>query len=72
MGERKAATVVEVDQSGLAWRKSSASSGASESCVEFAMSSTSVLIRNSRDRRGERIVVADAAWRLLVRTASGL
>ncbi|MFI7672130.1 DUF397 domain-containing protein [Actinophytocola sp. NPDC049390] len=70
MGERKSATVVEVDQAGFTWRKSSASASGNGGCVEFAQSSTAVLIRNSRNRHGTRIVVADSAWRLLVRTAS--
>lgn len=69
MGERKSATIVEVDSSGLTWRKSSASSGGDGQCVEFAASGPSVLIRTSRDPRGARIVVTGATWRLLVQAA---
>lgn len=72
MGEQKRAAIVEVEQSGLTWRKSSASSGGDASCVEFAQSSPSVFIRNSRDRHGARIVAADSAWQLLVRAAPRL
>ena len=69
MGERKSATIVEVDSSGLTWRKSSASASGQGGCVEFASSDASVLIRTSRDRRGPRIAVTGATWRLLVRAA---
>lgn len=72
MGERKRATIVEVDEAGLTWRKSSTSSGNNNTCVEFAQSNASMFIRNSRDRHGARIVVIDSAWRLLVQTASRL
>ncbi|MFC4857225.1 DUF397 domain-containing protein [Actinophytocola glycyrrhizae] len=72
MVERKPATIVEIEQSGLTWRKSSASASGNSGCVEFARSSTSVFIRNSRNRGGARIVVLGSAWRLLVQTAPAL
>lgn len=72
MGEQKRATIVEIERSGLTWRKSSASSGNDGSCVEFAQSSPAVFIRNSRDRHGARIVATDSAWRLLVQNAPRL
>lgn len=72
MAERKPATIVEVEPSGLTWRKSSASSGSDNQCVEYARSTVSVLVRNSRDRRGARLVVTGAAWRLLVQASPRL
>jgi len=66
VGERNRATVVEVEPSGLTWRKSTASSNASGSCVEAAAARTSVLVRNSRDRLGARLSLAHPAWTALL------
>lgn len=70
MGDWKQAAVVEVEPSGLTWSKSSASAGGGGSCVEVAPSGASVFIRNSRNRRGARIVVTRTTWRSLVRVAA--
>lgn len=70
MGERSRATVVEVEPSGLTWRKSSASAGTnSDSCVEFGAVKVAILIRNSRDRSGARLCVAHSAWQALLMSA---
>ena len=62
VGERNRATIVEVELSGLTWRKSTASSGNPNSCVEVASSQALVLVRNSRDRLGARLSLAHSAW----------
>jgi hypothetical protein len=50
----------------LIWRKSRASAGNSE-CVEVALSNSSVLVRDSRDRFGTRLAFSPAQWQLFVR-----
>ena len=69
MGERNRATIVEVEQSGLTWRKSTASAGNANSCVEAARSQASILVRNSRDRRGARLSFAHSAWVMVLASA---
>jgi hypothetical protein len=49
-----------------AWRKSS-HSGASGGCVEVATSSSSVLVRDSRNQSGTMLEFAPAQWLGLVR-----
>jgi hypothetical protein len=66
VGERKRARVVEVEPSGLTWRKSTASGGNDQSCVEVATLSRSMLVRNSRDRQGPRLAVPFPAWTALL------
>lgn len=67
MAGRNAARIVEVDSSGLRWRKSSASSNNDgNNCVEIAWSGGVVLIRNSRDRAGARLAVPAANWATFV------
>lgn len=62
MTGRSAPHVVEVDQSGLRWIKSSASEGGSDNCVEIAQSGDLVLVRNSRDRSGPRLSIPLGNW----------
>lgn len=67
MAGRNAARIVEVDSSGLRWRKSSASSSSNNNdCVEIAWSGGVVLVRNSRDRAGARLAVPTASWATFV------
>ena len=66
MGERNRAMVVEIEPSGLTWRKSTASGGSGSSCVEAASVRGSVLIRNSRNRRGARLSFRYPAWAALL------
>jgi hypothetical protein len=54
--------VVEVDSAGLTWRKSSASNGGANNCVEWAVDGGAVLVRNSRNRAGARLSFPRAAW----------
>ena len=50
----------------LAWRKSRRS-GASSGCVEVALTTSSVLVRDSRDQLGPRLTFTSAEWRRFVR-----
>ena len=50
----------------LVWRKSRRS-GASSGCVEVALTNSSVLVRDSRDRLGIRLAFGPAQWRRFVR-----
>jgi hypothetical protein len=59
---RNTAWTVEVDSSDLRWCKSSASNTSSGNCVEIAWSGGVVLVRNSRDRAGARLVIPVASW----------
>ncbi|MEU1150579.1 DUF397 domain-containing protein [Streptomyces sp. NPDC005863] len=49
-----------------AWRKSSASGGASDDCVEIAWTGETVLIRDSARPRGAVLAVDPAAWTAFV------
>jgi len=64
--------VVEIESSGLTWRKSTASGGASSSCVEAAPLLGSVLIRNSRNRQGARLSFRYPAWSALLASVRDL
>ena len=50
----------------LIWRKSRAS-GADSGCVEVATKTSSVLVRDSRDRFGTRLAFSPPQWQLFVR-----
>ncbi|MGD1225221.1 MULTISPECIES: DUF397 domain-containing protein [Streptomyces] len=45
------------------WRKSSASGGGDNDCVEVAWTGEAVLVRDSRTPRGSVLVFDPAAWR---------
>ncbi len=49
----------------LLWRKSRASGGTGE-CIEVAESSSSVLVRDTRDVSGVMLEVSHAQWRRFV------
>ncbi|WP_276328977.1 DUF397 domain-containing protein [Crossiella equi] len=63
MEPRKSAVVVEVDSSGLVWRKSSRSNDTGGNCVEVTTSAPAgVVVRTSRDRAGDRLAFSTAGW----------
>ncbi|MFK3982524.1 DUF397 domain-containing protein [Micromonospora sp. NPDC050397] len=57
-----------VDFSQAVWRKSSRSSGSGNGdCVEVADNLADVvLVRDTKDREGEMLAIAPAAWRAFV------
>jgi len=69
VGEWRKATVVEVEPSGLTWRKSTASTQDNNNCLETAPRSASVLVRNSRDRQRAPLSVPNVAWTALLSEA---
>lgn len=44
------------------WRKSSSSLGGSGDCVEVAWTGESVLVRDSKERRGPVVAFAPVVW----------
>jgi uncharacterized protein DUF397 len=72
VGERNRAIVVEVEPSGLTWRKSTASGSSGSACVEAASLPNSVLIRNSRNRKGARLSFRYLAWKALLASVRDL
>ncbi|MFC7869271.1 DUF397 domain-containing protein [Streptomyces murinus] len=59
------------DASGLAWFKSSYSSGTNgESCVELAVTPGTVHVRDSKNVEGPRLALTPAAWANFVPYAS--
>lgn len=52
--------VADVEESRLAWRKSSASQASD--CAEVAIANGSVLIRDSKNQDGTVLRVSSAAW----------
>ncbi|WP_370944800.1 DUF397 domain-containing protein [Amycolatopsis sp. cg5] len=62
MARRKSAFVVEIEPSGVRWVKSSASASGADDCVELAISDVAVMVRDSKDRSGPRLVLPPAAW----------
>ncbi|MFJ6682529.1 DUF397 domain-containing protein [Streptomyces werraensis] len=60
------------DASGLAWFKSSYSSGNNgESCVELALTPGTVYVRDSKTTEGPRIAFTSDTWAAFVPYASG-
>ncbi|PZT68652.1 DUF397 domain-containing protein [Streptomyces sp. SW4] len=60
------------DASGLAWSKSSYSSGAeTDSCVEIATDPETVHVRDSKHVDGPRLAFGPAAWADFVPYAAG-
>ncbi|WP_433332105.1 DUF397 domain-containing protein [Spirillospora sp. CA-294931] len=55
-----------IRRTALVWRKSSTSADEGE-CVEVAVSERSVLVRDSRDRSGDILVLNSSQWRSLLR-----
>lgn len=62
MGQRRQATIIEVEPSGITWRKSAASGGGTSNCVELAHFGDTVSVRCSRNRLGGRLIVSRRAW----------
>jgi len=50
----------------LTWRKSTASSGATE-CVEMSVRESFVLVRDSRNQEGAVLGIPSGSWRELMR-----
>jgi hypothetical protein len=48
--------------SDLDWFKSSYSSGSEGDCVEVALTPATVLVRDSKDRHGPRLVLSPTTW----------
>ncbi|MER6629166.1 DUF397 domain-containing protein [Streptomyces sp. NPDC000987] len=46
----------------LAWFKSSYSSSGDGDCIEVALTSTTVHLRDSKDRQGPRLALSPATW----------
>lgn len=68
----EAITVSTVDFSGLAWRKSSRSSGGSNTaCVEVAFAGPAVAVRDSKKPNTGVVVVPAAGWRSFLRLPDG-
>ncbi|WPO73820.1 DUF397 domain-containing protein [Streptomyces sp. KN37] len=53
------------------WRKSSASDGADDTCVETAWTGEAVLVRDSKQRRGAVLTFRPEAWTAFLVLASG-
>ena len=66
MGQHRQPHVVEIDSAGLVWVKSSVSQGNGNECVEIAATHASVLVRDSRDRKGPRLGYPLASWKALL------
>lgn len=60
------------DATGLAWFKSSYSSGSEgDSCVEIATAPGTVHVRDSKNAQGPRLALTPEAWADFVTYASG-
>jgi hypothetical protein len=64
-GERTA-HVVEVDDAGLTWIKSSMSDSSAGGCLEAANAGDRVIVRCARDRAGSRLSQPWPAWAALI------
>jgi hypothetical protein len=53
------------------WRKSSYSNGGSGDCVEVAVSTDEVAVRDSKHTAGPTIAVNPAAWQAFLATTRG-
>jgi hypothetical protein len=71
VGQRRQATVVDVEPSGVVWLKSSASGGESSNCVEVALLHESVLVRRSPGPKAERLTVPLPAWTTFLADLAG-
>ena len=49
----------------LTWRKSSFSEGSQGNCVEVALASASVAVRDSKNAGGPMLIIDEAGWRAL-------
>ncbi|MFC9330555.1 DUF397 domain-containing protein [Kitasatospora sp. NPDC057015] len=56
---------------GLTWFKSSHSSNEGGECVEVALTTATVHVRDSKDRGGPRLGFSPDAWTAFVRFAAG-
>jgi hypothetical protein len=54
-----------------AWRKSSYSNGSGGACVEVAVSTDEVAVRDSKHTAGPTIAVNPAAWQAFLATTRG-
>ncbi|MER7850516.1 DUF397 domain-containing protein [Kitasatospora sp. NPDC096077] len=54
----------------VAWRKSSHSSNEGAACVEVAETTTTVLVRDSKDKSGPHLTFTPAAWEAFVAFAA--
>jgi hypothetical protein len=62
-------TVSSVNFSSAVWRKSSRSgSGSNGACVEVALVSAAVGVRDSKNPEGGHLVFSDSAWRVFAGT----
>ncbi|MCF4140837.1 DUF397 domain-containing protein [Streptomyces sp. Tue 6430] len=56
--------------SGLAWFKSSYSGSSGDNCVEVAVRTEAILVRDSKDTQRESLVVSRDAWSAFTTLAS--
>ncbi|MGH3392699.1 MAG: DUF397 domain-containing protein [Actinomadura sp.] len=56
-----------IDDSALAWRKSSRSSGDGPECVEIASLGAAVAVRDSTNPEGPRLAFSSAEWHAFAR-----
>lgn len=47
---------------GASWRTSSRSTGGGQNCVEVALTSSHVGVRDSKDQQGPALAFGNAAW----------
>jgi hypothetical protein len=50
------------EQSGITWRKSTASGGGGGNCVQVAFTGESVLVRDSKDQSGPVLSFSYSEW----------
>jgi hypothetical protein len=62
MSQERQAWVAAIEQSGLTWRKSTASGDSGGQCVEVASSSKFVFVRDSRNQGGPGLVFSVRRW----------
>ncbi|WP_328692903.1 DUF397 domain-containing protein [Streptomyces phaeochromogenes] len=54
------------------WRKSSYSDMQGDQCVEVAWTGSVVLVRDTKDRVGDRLAFASRSWRFFLAAPDGL